>query len=65
MILPTISQELVEKILRKVEQDYGFDYDCLCAQFKAGEVLIDKVPQGYRVAIDDGGAGVLLVIDDI
>ena len=60
-----ISQELVEKILRKVEQEYGYDYDCLCAQYKAGEVLIDKVPEGYRVEIADGGAGILILIQEI
>ncbi len=58
-----ISQTLVEQILRKVEQDHGYSFECLCNQYKNGKVIIDKVTEGYRVTISDGGE-IILVIED-
>lgn len=60
-----ISQSLVEQILRQVEQEYGYDFDCLCNQYKEGKVTIDKSSQGYLVTIEDGGALIDVLISDL
>ena len=57
------SPELVEQILRVLERDYGYNYDCLCQQKKNDELIIDKVPAGYRVTFSDGGTLIITIED--
>lgn len=60
-----ISQELVEKILKYVAVVYEYDFQCLCDAHENGLVEISKVATGYQIEINDGGTGVILVIEDI
>lgn len=62
-----IDQSLVEQILRQVQEEYDYDFECLCLAYLNGEVTISKVPNGYQVLIQSNSAegGVLLVIEEL
>ena len=63
----SISQELAEKILRKVSQDHGYDLGCICSGYAKGTVTIDKDPIGYTVTIrEDGGSiATIQILDNL
>ena len=55
---------LVESILRYVQVEYGYDYNCLCEMHKNGSLTIEKDPQGYLVRIVDGGGIITTILDN-
>ena len=60
------SGQFVENILRILERDYSLDYNCLCQQYKNGDLTISKSPDGYRVIIEDDGGIILdILVDNI
>lgn len=58
------SAELVERIFRYMQQELGFDYECLCSQYDKGEITIEKDASGYLVR-DSGGALIATLEDTI
>lgn len=61
---PDIDPALVEQIIRYIQQEYDYDYQCLCDQYAKGEMTIEKDIAGYRVSLLDGGGGVIQIIID-
>lgn len=54
-------QELVERILRHIQQEFGGDIECLCEQYANGEITIEK--DGDRYLVKAGG-GLIWSIED-
>ena len=61
----SIDRGLIDKILHQVEKESSYDYQCLCDKYDQGELTIQKDIQGYRVAINDGGVCVEIIIDGL
>ena len=59
-----IDQDLVERIIRYVQVNYGLDYSCICDQYKNGIMTIDKVEEGYLVRVLDGGNLIEILVDE-
>ncbi len=57
-----IDAALVEQILRYIQQEYDYDYDCLCDQYANGELTIEKDLAGYVVTLQDGGGALIQVL---
>ena len=64
LVSAEIDSELVERIIRYVLVNYGLDYNCLCEQYKAGVMTIEKVQEGYLVRVVDGGNILEIIADD-
>lgn len=62
-----ISPELVEKILKYVAVEHGYDFQCLCADYGKGKIEIDKDSIGYRVTLnnDGGSTAIIQILEDI
>ncbi len=54
--------DLVERIFRYMQQELGFDYECLCIQYDEGEITIEKDVSGYLVR--DSGGGLIATLED-
>jgi hypothetical protein len=57
---PEMDPQLVQDILRAAENECQYSYPELQGMYDDGTLTIDKVPEGYRVALSDGSAVVLL-----
>jgi|GEM_PF-3785207 len=62
-----ISAELLGSIFRYLQQHYDYNYECLCDQYKQGEISVEVTSQGYLVSImtTEGGMETILIIADI
>lgn len=61
-----VNPELVEKLLRQVQQDENMEYDQLCKLWCAGKLEITKNPIGYVVTLStQSGTVIISVIDDL
>ncbi len=58
-----IDPALVEAILRHIQQEYDYDYECLCSQLENGYLTIKKNSSGYLVLLEDGGI-ILAILDE-
>lgn len=50
------------KVIEHLEQCYGFDYQCLCEQYRTGQMQINKRHEGYDVAFQSSNGGVIISI---
>lgn len=58
--------ELVERIIRYLQQNEGMDYAKLCKLWCEGRMQITKIPVGYLVtATSSEGIVIISVIDDL
>ena len=62
----SISDALVEQILRYVGQEFDLEYGCLCDWYDNGLVTIEKSGSNYLVTISTKeGGGSLILLDEI
>ncbi len=62
-----IHHDLLERIIRHLQQNEGMDYDKLCEFWCEGSMQITKIPVGYLISVpnDNGGVVIISVIDDL
>lgn len=53
-----------ERVLHVLELDYGLDYECLCEQYRNGDIIIERCREGYQVSNREGG-GFIAIIENI